>query len=113
MNAYIIPGVEVTEDIIISICEQAFNLKEGLSLKNTRTRDIKDARFMAMFFLHRWKRMRQAKVGFIFGRDHATVIHACSRIEGWIKYEKPIREKFMFIANSLGVSNQFIRNYAA
>jgi chromosomal replication initiation ATPase DnaA len=100
MNPSIKPGIIPTK-LVISLCESEYNVSK-LNVKS-RKREIKDARQMAMFILHKLLSHSQAYTGHLFNRDHSTTFHACKTIHNLIQTEKETRLKFIHIAMRLNI----------
>lgn len=65
--------------ILDSICK-FYNIKKEELLARKRTKEIAQARQVAMFLISEMLSMPLAAVGNIFGKDHATVIYAKNKI---------------------------------
>jgi chromosomal replication initiator protein len=82
------------EEIIEKVCMQ-YNIKPELLEAKTRKHEIVLARHMSMFFIRKYVKIPLKAIGSRFGgRDHATVIHACSVIENYLQTNKKIKEEY-------------------
>ena len=71
---------------------QHFALEEALIQSGKRTRDICQARQIAMFLSKKLTDKSLAHIGSIIGkRDHATVLHACKTVKDQIEIDKSFR----------------------
>ena len=65
--------------IVDAVCRY-YNIKKEELLARKRTKEIASARQVAMFLISDMLDMPLAAVGNIFGKDHATVIYAKTRV---------------------------------
>ena len=65
---------------IIDVVCKFYNLKKEELLARKRTKEVAQARQVAMFLITELLSMPLAAIGNIFGKDHATVIYAKSKI---------------------------------
>ena len=71
---------------------QHFALEEAMIQSGKRTRDICQARQIAMFLSKKLTDKSLAHIGSIIGkRDHATVLHACKTVKDQIEIDKSFR----------------------
>lgn len=71
---------------------QHFDLEEAMIQSGKRTRDICQARQIAMFLSKKLTDKSLAHIGSIIGkRDHATVLHACKTVKDQIEIDKSFR----------------------
>ena len=66
---------------ITATCCLHFKVEESLLYTRTRKSEVKNCRQMCMYFIHRHLKHSSAYAGKIFGRDHATVLHAVRVVE--------------------------------
>lgn len=70
-------------DFVIGLVALAFNLSaEAVRTEDRRPATVR-ARQTAMYLTHVGFALPLARVGAAFGRDRATVGHACNRVEEW------------------------------
>ena len=87
-------------DIISVICSE-YKVTEG-QLKNcTRKREVVKARHLAMVFILKHSKLTFMKTGIIFNRDHASVINAKSKIEGYYDIYPDCRKEYDVIYNAI------------
>lgn len=84
---------------------QIVNDEMGVDCRaNTRTQHIKDARFLAMYFL--WKNgINKSKIGNIFKRNRTTIYNALKKVEDY-RFEKEFNNHFKRIDQR--IKNQVI-----
>ena len=69
-----------TPQLIITIVFNYFGVPVELKDVNTRKREKVNACQFSMYFLRKYTRLSLAEAGFMFGRDHATTVHSCKKI---------------------------------
>ena len=74
----------VAGNILDVVCKY-YNLKKEELLARKRTKEIAEARQIAMFLIAEFINMPLASIGSIFGTDHATVIYAKNKVAEDIK----------------------------
>ena len=75
---------------IIDIVCKFYNIKKEDVLARKRTKNIAEARQIAMFLITEYINMPLESVGNIFGKDHATVIYAKNKVADDIKNSKKL-----------------------
>jgi len=74
------PPLPTSESVVAAVCRH-FNLSRQLLTGRGRDRQLTYARQIAMYLLREESHRPLAEIGrFLGGRDHATVIHGCSKI---------------------------------
>ena len=63
-------------DDIINVVTTSSSLNRQILMARSRRRDIVQARQVAMYLMTKYTKFSSKKIGFVFDRDHATVIHA-------------------------------------
>ena len=82
-----VPGVKQHDDPdrVISY----INDYTGLDItQNTRKREVVEARQAAMVIIKKSTHLSLGKIGSLFGRDHATVLHATKVVPNYIETDK-------------------------
>ena len=81
LKNYLIQAEETVDagNIIDIVCKY-YNLKKDELLARKRTKEVAEARQIAMFLITEFINMPLASVGAIFGKDHATVIYAKNKV---------------------------------
>ncbi|MBQ7452840.1 MAG: chromosomal replication initiator protein DnaA [Clostridia bacterium] len=81
LKNYLIQAEETIDagNIIDIVCKY-YNLKKDELLARKRTKEVAEARQIAMFLITEFINMPLASVGAIFGKDHATVIYAKNKV---------------------------------
>lgn len=87
---------EVNSEAIIEIVGEVtgYNPQENLL---TRKMPYPEVRFMAMFFIRKYTRKSLSKIGKMFDKDHASVLHACKQMGDWIDTDERIRNMYVCI----------------
>ncbi|MDD6209685.1 MAG: chromosomal replication initiator protein DnaA [Bacteroidales bacterium] len=85
------PALLSVEKIKEVVCRH-FDLEEALIQSGKRTREVCQARQIAMFLSKKLTDKSLAHIGTIIGkRDHATVLHACRTVRDQIEIDKSFR----------------------
>lgn len=86
LKNYLIRTEETVDagNILDVVCKY-YNLKKEELLARKRTKEIAEARQIAMFLIAEFINMPLASIGSIFGKDHATVIYAKNKVAEDIK----------------------------
>ena len=86
LKNYLIQTEETVDagNILDVVCKY-YNLKKEELLARKRTKEIAEARQIAMFLIAEFINMPLASLGSIFGKDHATVIYAKNKVAEDIK----------------------------
>jgi len=85
-------------NLIIKVCELYGITLESLSSK-TRIRNVVEARFVLFYILHKIQGLTSPEVGKLFNKNHATVLHGCTTISGFIEFDKKFEEKVSKLIN--------------
>ena len=95
MNYYSRPAVDYCkkskEKTIELVCSH-FDLPISQVFIESRIRKIVDARSIIMYICHKHLEMTCTEVGKMFKKDHATVLHACKKIAGFMDIDKSYKE---------------------
>ena len=70
----------VNADNVVDIVCKYYNIKKEELLARKRTKEIAEARQIAMYLIAEFINMPLASIGAIFGKDHATVIYAKNKV---------------------------------
>ncbi len=106
MNYWSTPGLERSqatpkekqENLIIQVCEMYDITLEALTGK-TRLRQVVEARYILFYILHKIQGKTSVYVSNLFNRNHATVLHGCNTIAGFIEFDKKFEEKVSKLIN--------------
>lgn len=82
--------VEITIELIQEIVAQYFKIKVEALLSKKRTRDLVVPRQIAMYLCRTLTDISLPNIGSCFGRDHTTVMHACTTIEEEMKKDNKL-----------------------
>jgi chromosomal replication initiation ATPase DnaA len=66
--------------VIIQVCFNYFGVPIELKDNPTRKREKVKACQYSMYFLRAYTRLSLAEAGALFGRDHATTLHSCKKL---------------------------------
>ena len=89
------------EFIQIVVCNYYGILPEQIQSK-TRRQEIVLARFLIMYFSRRLTKYSSTTIGiFCGGRDHATVLYACEKIEKLIQEQEQLKSDIDILLNQL------------
>jgi len=59
-----------------------------------RFKEITQARHITMWIMRKRMKMSYGRIGIVFGRSHATIIHAVKSIDNRLSYDKKFKEFF-------------------
>jgi chromosomal replication initiation ATPase DnaA len=77
-------------DDIINVVTTASKLNRSILMTRSRRHDIVKARQIAMYLMGEYTKFTSTKIGFVFDRDHATVLHARKVIKSALNGFDPI-----------------------
>lgn len=89
---------ELMDKIKLIICAEE-GIHPDIVFTHTRQKAIKEARQIIAYFCRKYikgpdgKEISYQIIGDFIGLDHATVMHTCRTLEGWISTDKCFREK--------------------
>lgn len=84
---------QVTADMIIDIVAAYYNINKKDIISPKRSKNIVEPRQVAMYLCRDVLNMPFKKIGDSFGgRDHTTVMHACTKIEELIETDRNIED---------------------
>ena len=97
------PNVVPTADVIIEeVCSFYKNLDPNALRGQGKTKDVAQARQIAMFLIRQMTALTLVDIGKEFGgRDHTTVMYAISRVEEMIKDNSEVDEIIKDITNNI------------
>lgn len=79
---------------IINRTSKFTGIPKNQLLNCTRKREVLDARRMAIAIIRRNTKLSLAKIGALFGKDHATILHAERTAKDIYKFNKEYRRRF-------------------
>lgn len=108
-SPYAVPGMNrelignKTAMYILEMVSKSLNVSIPNILGYSRTREKVIARHIAMYLIYERTSLGYKPVGKIFGRDHTTVMHACTGVRNdlTLKYETDIVTHLRNIENQL------------
>ena len=85
----------IVSKIVDKVCSH-ISIKLGVKdlKKDSRLRDVIDARRIAYYILREKYNLPYASIGSFFNKDHATVLHSYKSAKDLIKYDIIFKEKF-------------------
>lgn len=103
LRDYIGNSLYITNNIakIQKAVAEYFDLTVDNLKSKKRTANIKNARQIAMYICKMTTEETIERIGLEFNRDHATVIHACNRIDEEYKNSEELREHIKEIKNKI------------
>ena len=94
MNAYVIPGIVRTDNLIDDIIASAFGVSVDQMKSKRRYRPGTEARQFAMWYREKNTKESLSVIGNRYnGRDHATVLHAKKTVNNLIETNKVFKGK--------------------
>ena len=97
--------VNISIEYITKIVCEFFKVEENKVREKNRRKEVVLARQVAMYLAKNLTKSSLKTIGLHFGgRDHSTVIHACSTIEEAISNDYQLNESVMNIKNKIEVS---------
>lgn len=89
MTAYIAPGLLAPEEVIA----QHWQTTVAEMTDRNRKRHNVEARQVAMWYLITRQKYNYRQAAHVFGRDHATAIHACRQVDDLMQTNKLFRKR--------------------
>jgi len=87
--------------MIEKIVAEYFNLTEDEIKSKTHLRAIVKARQISMWFYRSQTKLSFSEIGNIFGKDHSTVIDACRKVDGFIKFDAKFAAEIELITDEI------------
>jgi len=98
--------VNISIDIITKVVCEFYNVDENKVREKNRRKEVVLARQIAMYLSKTLTKSSLKTIGLHFGgRDHSTVIHACTSIEELIKTDMKLKETIDFLKNKIEMSS--------
>ena len=72
-----------TARIILKVCK-FMDINWETLLSESRKIELVNTRYICYYFITKMTKNSTKKIGMIFNRDHATVLHGCKKIENFI-----------------------------
>jgi chromosomal replication initiation ATPase DnaA len=105
MNTYIHRDIQE----VINSVSKITGINEGILLSKTRKRHIKDARFMAMYFLRENRDYTFELIAEWFNKDHTTIINAVTQFSYLLEKNITFKELYKNLCNDIDM-NKFRAN---
>lgn len=100
-DIFLVSRKQITPDVVMSKTADRFNITINDMKGKGREKHISYARQIAMYLTKKLTDLSLPKIGNSFGgRDHATVIYACKKIEKEIIKNQEIKNEIAFIENT-------------
>lgn len=97
-----ISSKEVNSDSIIELVCETFKISRDILLSKKRTREIAQARQVAMYLCKKHTKIPLNSIGAALGgKNHATVLHACKTIPNLMDTDKAIKKQIEDIERKL------------
>lgn len=80
--------------IIFNAVSENMNTNVISLLSNSRKREIVEARQTAIYLCYEYVNQSPSTIGRWFNRDHSTVLHAISTINGYKQFDKKFLKRF-------------------
>lgn len=96
-------GKDNIQFIITSAVCQSYGVAYDQINVKSRKRELVEPRQVIMTLLNTVARYSLANAGFLFGKDHATVLHAKKTISNFIDTDEEFREKIKEILHEIGL----------
>jgi hypothetical protein len=75
---------------IISIVNEFYQVN---CLELTRKREIVEPRQIAMYYTHKLTNLTLGSIGFMFNKDHATILHAIKVVKALMEFDREFKEQ--------------------
>lgn len=78
-------------ELMERVCNK-FNVTPDLLKGRSRVEQINEPRIIFCYLAHKVLNLTSTSVASVLNRNHATVLNACKRVEGFMKFDKEYRE---------------------
>ena len=93
---------KVTPELIVAQVAAQFGVSEEDLYSKRRSREIANARQVAMYLIRSLTQLSTTAVGTVFGgRDHTTVMHGCEKVEESLRTDAQLRRTVENLKNEL------------
>jgi chromosomal replication initiator protein len=86
------PNDVKTDNIIADVCE-VYGIELADLMSTARHRILVEPRQVLFYILHKKMNITCVKVGKMFNKNHATVLHGANNIKTFMENEKDLRER--------------------
>ena len=87
-------------EVINHVCK-LYGIELSELMSKSRLRELVEPRQILFYILHKKLNIPCQKVGAMFGKNHATVLHGAKNIKNWMPNDKPLRSTVNGIMLSL------------
>jgi chromosomal replication initiator protein len=110
MNYWIAPSFEynkrsnniMTDNLIKDVCEE-YGIEMDDLFSKSRYRILVEPRQVLFYILHKKLNIPCQKVGKMFDKNHATILHGANQIKNFMEFDKPLRNR----VNQIIIRNDF------
>ena len=81
-----------TDNIIEDVCK-VYKIELADLMSNRRFRELVEPRQVLFYILHKKLKIKSTKVGKMFNKNHATVLHGSNNIQNWMENDKELKER--------------------
>jgi len=89
--------VDMIVNRIIMLISLELSVPKSDILSNSRRMPEKDARHLAIRIIRNRTKLSTVKIGQIFNRDHATIVHSLQTTDGWIRHNHKFNQLYTSI----------------
>ncbi len=94
------------DDIVNTVCKH-FNVSPNSVNSRSRKHDFVIARQVSMYMAQKYMKIPATRIGKLVGnRDHSTVVHSCTKVEGRLKVDHSFRDELVSIENAFKLKKQ-------
>jgi len=101
---------EIISDLILEVICDYFHIDFYTILNGGQFADIIQPKYLAIYFILKNTCMSTGEVGWIFNRDHATIVHARKSVENQIQTDKKYAEIYYYLEKKINDKIQNINN---
>ena len=84
----VMPGIMITPESLIEKAAEKYNVTVDLLKSRSRKEFVNESRQYAQYLIRKELGLTLEKIGVIFDRDHATILHSCRVISERIQFNQ-------------------------
>ena len=88
-------------EVIVEETGKCYGVEVSDIMSTSRTKEVVNARQVAMFIIRQLTKLSLPEIGRFFGRDHTTVLHSLEKVEGLIKENRETAENIRDIKSNV------------
>lgn len=92
---------ELTPESVVSLVANTLEVTEEQIYEHNRSREIVEARYIAMKIIRDNYKLSYTRIGLIFKNDHSTVIYAMNQVDDLMQSSKTFQDKFKKVSKQL------------